>query len=399
MTGRRMVAFAMKRTPIVPQFSYFDMFGVAELLGISLRALMAETSLSHELVNTIIVANVVADAQSAHKRGVVLGGFLEDGPTNIYRVDKVCLSAFEAVRLAALEILGGAECVLTGGAEAMHAKWKLQIPDEEKAVAMCDHLGLLDAGTGKMMYELAEMHRERHGIIRTGDKGMDAYALFSLLRALAARDALGQYIVPVVGKGDFEVTHDIFRVDRSGVEIEVTQEMITGAKPYLGDHLTGFNSSGKNFAGAWIGWATPEFIAKHGLTPIAEYVIGTEAHTKGVDLFDAPPIAIKLLHAELEKNHDVKDASSLMHFLTEAFSPQAIVDLKDSGVAWENANPFGGSLWPGHPIGPAGLLRYMEALAYMKLHPEVIWTIISACGGGGEAVAGAVKKFEATGCC
>jgi acetyl-CoA acetyltransferase len=72
--------------------------------------------------------------------------------------------------------------------------------------------------------------------------------------------------------------------------------------------------------------------------------------------------------------------------LNEAFAAQAIVCLRELGIASEKANVSGGAIALGHPIGATGA-RLLTTLAHELQRREARYGLATMCIGVGQGIA------------
>jgi acetyl-CoA C-acetyltransferase len=72
--------------------------------------------------------------------------------------------------------------------------------------------------------------------------------------------------------------------------------------------------------------------------------------------------------------------------LNEAFASQAVAVIRDSGLSFEQTNPYGGAIALGHPVGATGAILSLRTLYAMRRHNHE-YGIATACIGGGQAIA------------
>ncbi|HZB94660.1 MAG TPA: acetyl-CoA C-acyltransferase, partial [Herpetosiphonaceae bacterium] len=124
------------------------------------------------------------------------------------------------------------------------------------------------------------------------------------------------------------------------------------------------------------------------LTPVARIAASAQAAVKPLDLFDAPPAAIrKLLH----KTETTLDDYDLFE-INEAFAAQMLANGQALGLDWDRVNVNGGAISLGHPIGASGA-RVLVTLIHALQERSGRRGLAALCLGGGEAVAMSVEML------
>jgi acetyl-CoA C-acetyltransferase len=77
----------------------------------------------------------------------------------------------------------------------------------------------------------------------------------------------------------------------------------------------------------------------------------------------------------------------------EAFAAQAIAVLRDLGLQIDKANPNGGAIALGHPIGASGVILTVKAL-YELHRTGGRYGLVTMCIGGGQGIAAVYERLD-----
>ncbi|MCG8504663.1 MAG: acetyl-CoA C-acyltransferase, partial [Sphingomonadales bacterium] len=314
-------------------------------------------------------------------------------------VNRLCGSGMDAVTLAARAIKAGeAEIVIAGGVESMSrapfVMGKAETAFSRKAEVFDTTIGwrfvnpVLKAQYGiDSMPETAENVAEEFQIRR---EDQDAFALRSQERAAAAQASgrLAAEITPVTipqRRGEPIV------VDRDEHPRATSAEALAKLKPFVKADgvITAGNASGVNDGAAALIVASEAAAEKYDLTPRARFVAGAVAGVPPRIMGIGPAPASKRV---LEKaGLGVADIDVVE--LNEAFASQALATLRELGLAddAEHANPNGGAIALGHPLGMSGARLLLTATE--ELHRRAGRHALSAmCIGVGQGIASVIER-------
>jgi acetyl-CoA acyltransferase 2 len=133
--------------------------------------------------------------------------------------------------------------------------------------------------------------------------------------------------------------------------------------------------------------ASPEAMARHGLTPLARLAgwatVGVEPSMMGMG--PAPAIRKALEKANLS----LGDLDLIE--INEAFAPQYLACEKELGLDPERSNVNGGAIALGHPLGASGA-RLLLTLALELRRRKGRYGVASACIGGGQGIAMIIER-------
>ena len=359
----------------------------------SIRAALARSGVAPEAVDEVIMGCVLpAGLKQAPARQAALGAGIPKS-AGCTTINKVCGSGMQAVMFAHDQLKAGTNGIMVaGGMESMSnaphmllgARQGIRLGHAE----LKDHMfldGLEDAYTARAMGSFAQETANERGITR---EQMDAYAIQSLTRALAAIEH-GRFrdeIVPVTVKG------------RKGDTVVDTDEQPLSARPdkipqlkaaFAKDGtITAANSSSISDGGSALVLTTAAEAARRGLKPMAR-VVAHSRHSHEPNLFTTAPVfAIQKL---LAKTGWSKDSVDLFE-INEAFAMVAMIAIHDLGLDPAKVNVHGGACALGHPLGSSGS-RIIVTLLHALQQYGGKRGIASLCIGGGEATAIAVEML------
>jgi acetyl-CoA C-acetyltransferase len=333
-----------------------------------------------------------AGLKQAPARQAALGAGIPKS-TGCTTINKVCGSGMQAVMFAHDQLKAGTNTIMVaGGMESMSnaphmllgARQGIRLGHAE----LKDHMfldGLEDAYTARAMGSFAQETANERGITR---EQMDAYAIQSLTRALAAIEQ-GRFkdeIAPVTVKG------------RKGETVVDTDEQPLSARPdkipqlkaaFAKDGtITAANSSSISDGGSALVLTTAGEAAKRGLQPMAR-VVAHSRHSHEPNLFTTAPVfAIRKLLAKTGWSASDVD----LFEINEAFAMVAMIAIHDLGLDPAKVNVHGGACALGHPLGSSGS-RIIVTLLHALKHYGKKRGIASLCIGGGEATAVAVEML------
>ena len=359
----------------------------------AIRAALARSGVAPEAVDEVLMGCVLpAGLKQAPARQAALGAGIPKS-AGCTTINKVCGSGMQAVMFAHDQLKAGTNTIMVaGGMESMSnaphmllgARQGIRLGHAE----LKDHMfldGLEDAYTARAMGSFAQETANERGITR---EQMDAYAIQSLTRALAAIEQ-GRFkdeIAPVTVKG------------RKGETVVDTDEQPLSARPdkipqlkaaFAKDGtITAANSSSISDGGSALVLTTAGEAAKRGLQPMAR-VVAHSRHSHEPNLFTTAPVfAIQKLLAKTGWSASDVD----LFEINEAFAMVAMIAIHDLGLDPAKVNVHGGACALGHPLGSSGS-RIIVTLLHALKHYGKKRGIASLCIGGGEATAVAVEML------
>ncbi|MGR5361720.1 acetyl-CoA C-acetyltransferase [Vibrio mediterranei] len=355
-------------------------------------------------IDEVIVGNVVSANQGmgVGRQASIYAGIPAEVPA--YTLNMVCGSGMKTLMDAASHIKSGeAEVVVAAGVEIMS-----QIPFAMPASARSGHKmgditakdllvsdGLTDIFNAYHMGVTAENIAKEVDISRDDQ---DAYALLSQQKAAAAIEA---------GKFKQEIQPIEVKIRRQSVEfstdeypkIDATMQGLSKLRPAFEREgtVTAGNASGINDGASALVVASESAVERLGLTPLCEVVTcaQTGIDPKVMGLGPVQAVTKVLSNAELT----VEDVD--VFELNEAFAAQALGVIRNlasqHGVSAESilqrANPNGGAIALGHPLGASGN-RIIVTLIHEMLREQKNIGVASLCVGGGMGTAVLLKNCQ-----
>ena len=383
------------RTPIGKFNGAYAGLTATDLGAAAVRAAVARAGIDPASVDECILGNVVAAGlgQAPARQAALKGGL----PVSVgaLAINKVCGSGLKAVMLgAALIRTGEAEVIVAGGMEHMsgapyllpNARNGYRLGNGELLDALI-HDGLWCAFEHQHMGNSAEWIAQAQNVTRAQQ---DAFALQSHERAVAAWDA-GRFaaeIAPVSVPGPKGSTLTI--ESDEGPRRDSTLQALSKLRPaFVKDGtVTAGNAPGITDGAAALVLMSATRAARLGLTPLARVEHGAQAGVPPLEVFTAPPFAIKRL---MERAGTTVDDYDLFE-INEAFAAQVIANIRAVGLDPDRVNVNGGAIALGHPVGASGA-RVLVSLIYALKARGGRRGLASLCLGGGEAVALAVETL------
>ncbi len=360
-----------------------------ELGAAVIKALMARSGLSADLVGEVIMGQVLAAGvgQNPARQSVLKSGLPHAIPG--LTINAVCGSGLKAVMLAAQSVAtGDSEIVIAGGQENMSASPHVlngsrdgQRMGDWKMTDTMIVDGLWDVYNQYHMGITAENVAKKYGI----DRAMqDALALSSQTKAAAAQDA-GKFKDEIVPFSIAQKKGDpiIFSADEF-INRKTNADGLAGLRPAFdkAGSVTAGNASGINDGAAAVMVMTAKKAAALGLKPLAR--IASYA-TSGLDpaLMGMGPVTAST-KALQRAGWNAQDLDLLE--INEAFAAQACAVNKEMGWDTSKINVNGGAIAIGHPIGASGC-RILVTLLHEMVRRDAKKGIASLCIGGGMGVA------------
>jgi acetyl-CoA C-acetyltransferase len=292
-------------------------------------------------------------------------------------IDRQCGSSQQAVHFAAQGVMSGTQdLVIAGGVESM------------SMVPMGSSVGQgpLPFGQGWRdrygdqeisQFRGAQLICEKWGIKRAQ---LEEFALSSHTRALNAIDEgrFDRQITPVGG-----VTRD------EGPRRDTTLEKMAELKPLReGWELTAATASQISDGAAAVLIASEAAVQRHGFTPRARIKTLSVVGSDPVFMLTAPIPATEQALARAQLTADDIDVFEV----NEAFAPVLIAWSADTGASLEKANPNGGAIALGHPLGATGAILMTKLLHELE-RTGGRYGLQTMCEGGGQANATIIERL------
>ncbi|WP_085702104.1 acetyl-CoA C-acetyltransferase [Pseudomonas sp. B15(2017)] len=387
------------RTPIGKFGGALAPLTAEHLASFMISQVMARTGVLGHSLDEVIVAQSYASSEAPciGRYAALSAGLPVEVPG--YTLDRRCGSGLQAVIDASMMVkTGNAEAVLVVGVESMsnieYYSTDMRWGARAGSVRFHDRLE-----RGRERSQPSERFGHISGMPETADnlaldygisrEEADSFSVRSHQNAAAAwregRFADEVVAVDVPGKRGAvtRVTID------EGIREDASLESMKALRLIRPEGVcTAGNSSQQNDAAAGCLVVSPEYAARHGLTPMARLVDWAAAGCEPSRMGIGPvPATQKLL---------MRTGLSLAELdlieLNEAFAAQALAVLKAWGLddlSRVNVNGSGISL--GHPIGATGV-RIMTTLLHEMRRREARYGLETMCIGGGQGLAALFER-------
>ena len=363
------------RTPVGRRNGGLSAINPVDLAAHSLTELMARTGADPGAVEDVImgcVSQIGPQSLDIARQAWLSAGLPEHVPG--VTIDRQCGSSQQAIHFAAQAVLSGTQdLVIAAGVESMS-----MVP-MGSSVALAAEKGMpLPFGQGWKdrygdqeisQFRGAQLICEKWGISRAQ---LEEFALASHQRAVRAIDE-GRFereIVPVNGVS----------VDEGPRRDTSLEKMAALAPLREGWEITAATASQISDGAAALLVASDTAVRRYGLTPRAR--IAALAVTGGDPVF--------MLTAPIPATEQVLDKMGLkvgdidVFEVNEAFAPVLIAWSRDTGASLEKANPNGGAIALGHPLGATGAVLMTKLLHELE-RTGGRFGLQTMCEGGGQA--------------
>lgn len=394
MANREVVVLSAVRSAIGAFGGALADFDTSELAGIVMKEAVARSTVDPQLINYVTVGTTMpTDSRYAYASRVasIQAGLSMDSVA--MQVSRLCASGLQGIVTTAQNILlGDADYGIGGGVEVM-SKAAYMLPALRSGARMGDTKAidsmvavLTDPfGVGHMGIT-AENLAVKHNISR---EEQDAFAVESQRRAAAAIDAghFKSQIVPIVKqtrKGDV-----VFDTDEH-LKRGTTMESLAKMKPAFKKDgtVTAGNASGINDGAAFFVLADGNTAVNAGYKPMARLVSYAIAGVPNDIMGEGPIPATKLALKKAGLTLDQMDVIES----NEAFAAQALTVMKVLGLDPAKANPNGGAIALGHPVGCSGAFIATKAL-YELQRTGGRYALVTMCIGGGQGIATVFERI------
>ncbi len=365
----------------------------SQLGALVAREAMSRAGVAADEIGHVVFGNVIPtgpkDAYLA-RIAAIEAGIPEAAPA--MTLNRLCGSGVQAIVSAAQNImLGDADVALAGGAEVMsrapHYLQTGRFGQKMGDTSVVDGLtGVLTDPFGNgIMGVTAENVAERYQISRADQ---DVFAAESQRRAAAAMQAgyLKSQILPIEVSTGRSTTS--FATDEHP-KPETTVESLAGLKPVFKKDgtVTAGNASGINDGAAALVLSSEAHAKSAGRKPLAKILgyahAGVEPGVMGIGPIPAVRALLERTGLKIG-DFDVIESN-------EAFAAQALAVSRELGFDPEKANPDGGAIALGHPVGATGAILTVKALAYLQRAGGTLG-LITMCIGGGQGIALAIER-------
>lgn len=354
----------------------------------AIKGVLDRSKVKYDDVEEIVMGNVLGPGCFNMK--VRMSGFLAglDEKTTFMSVNRLCSSGLQAVMNLAYSITNGqVKCGIAGGVESM---------------SIVDMNGLVDVST--IPEEIFEHEKAQNCIIPmgltsenvaekfgVGRKEQDEFAALSYKKAVDAQNKgyFDKEIVPVTTQiKDKDGNLKTITVTKDEGPKPTTYEALSKLKPAFKKtgSSTGGNSSQVTDGAAAVLLMKRSFAEERGIKILGRIVgysvDGVLPEIMGI----GPAVAIP----SVLKKTGMKVSDIDIFEVNEAFASQALYTLKKVGIPLEKANPNGGAISLGHPLGCSGARMICTLFAELERTNKKTG-IVSMCIGTGM---GAAAVFE-----
>lgn len=369
-----------------------------ELGTVASQAAIQRSGLAPGDIGHVIFGNVAQTSSDAAYLARHIGlrsGLLVETPA--VTVNRLCGSGFEAiVQGAHLILLGEADAVLAGGAEAMSlsphivrgARWGLRLGTPPPLEDML-WSALTDAHCGMSMAQTAERLADQYDLKRDE---VDHVAWLSQQRAKAAWQSHGfaDEVVPIA-LTDPRTRETTEWAKDEHMRPDTTPEGLAKLPPYFKKEglVTAGNASGIVDGGAAVVLASEKFASQKGVRPIGRLVswgfAGVDPRIMGIGPVPASKKALARANLTLEQMDLVE--------INEAFAAQYLAVERELGLDRTRTNAEGGAVAIGHPLAATGTRIALHLLHALR-RTGGRYGLGAACIGGGQGAAMVVEALS-----
>lgn len=370
-----------------------------ELGTVASQAAIQRSGLAPGDIGHVVFGNVAQTSSDAAYLARHIGlrsGLLVETPA--VTVNRLCGSGFEAiVQGAQLIMLGEADAVLAGGAEAMSlaphivrgARWGLRLGTPPPLEDML-WTALTDAHCGMSMAQTAERLADQYDLKRDE---VDHVAWLSQQRANAAWQShrFADEVVPIA-LTDPRTRETAQWARDEHMRPDTTPEGLAKLPPYFKKEglVTAGNASGIVDGGAAVVLASEKFASQKGVRPIGRLVswgfAGVDPRIMGIGPVPASKKALARANLTLEQMDLVE--------INEAFAAQYLAVERELGLDRTRTNAEGGAVAIGHPLAATGTRIALHLLHALR-RTGGRYGLGAACIGGGQGAAVVVEALSA----
>jgi acetyl-CoA C-acetyltransferase len=351
---------AARRTAVAPVNGAFRRLLVHDLAAPVIRACLADVGLDPQDVDEVILSNALGGGGNPARLAALAAG-LPEAVAGL-SVDRQCAGGLDAILLArALVESGAARIVVAGGAESYSRRPIRMATDPDGGPATpYDRPAFSPFPDRDPDLHMAAWHLAQSlGLTRAQ---MDAWAISSHTKALAARIRLRDEVVPLAGISDDAFTRAL------------SPALAARASGLVGD-ITAANAAVAADGAAFV------IVSDRPLGPNPMRIVAGQ--TQGADPAEPGLAPVKVM-AQALRMAGLAPTALQMAEVMEAYAAQAMACVAACGLDPAIVNPDGGALARGHPIGASGAI-----LAVRLFHGLVAGhglAAIAAAGGLGTAL-------------
>ena len=354
-----------------------------DLAATVLRALIERTQIDPALIDDVYFG--AANQSGEDNRNVArMAALLAGLPLEVAgaTINRLCGSSLQAINSAAHALAwGDGEFAIAGGVESMTRAPFVQLKAERPFARGAE---IFDTTLGWRMInsqmpaeftislgETAENVARRYSITR---EGQDAFALASQQKTAAAMNA-AHFDAECVSVGEV-------RIDEHP-RPQTTAADLAKLKPAFraGGTVTAGNSSGINDGASALLLATARAAQRYNLQPLARVVATAVAGVDPAFMGIGPVPATRKALGRAGLAIDQIDVVEI----NEAFAAQSIACLRDLEIDPAKANPNGGAIALGHPLGASGA-RIATTLLHQLRRRGGRYGLATMCIGVGQGI-------------
>ena len=372
------------RTPVGRRNGGLSSVHPVDLAAHVLTELMARTGADPATVDDVIMGCVsqIGPQSIDIARNAWLSAGLPDNVPGV-TIDRQCGSSQQAVHFAAQGVLSGTQdLVVAAGVESMSMVpmgSTVRLP-LEKGMPLPYAQGWRDRYGDQEISQFrgAQLICEKWGIKRLQ---LEEFALESHARALRAIDE---------GRFDSQITPIAGVATDEGPRRDTSLEKMAELKPLReGWELTAATASQISDGAAALLIASPEAVRRHGFTPRARIQALAVTGADPVFMLTGP---IPATEQVLAKGHLAVGDIDVFE-VNEAFAPVLLAWSADTGASLEKANPNGGAIALGHPLGATGAILMTKLLHELE-RSGGRYGLQTMCEGGGQANATIIERLS-----
>ena len=345
--------------------------------------------LKPEDVDDVIMGCAMPEAEqgmNVARISAVLAGIPHTVPA--MTINRFCSSGVQTISTAAnLIAVGDADVIIAGGTETMS-----MVPMGGNKVSANPTLFETYPEIYTSMGATAEIVAERLEVSR---ESQDEFAYNSQRKAEEAQKAgrLDDEIIPITTRvfdqagNPHEITVTKDTTLRLGTKLEGLRKLRPAFKPVGGTVTAGSASPLTDGAGATV-LLSEKKADELGIKPLGYFhtmvVVGVPPEIMGIG---PVPAVRKLLDVTGLKLEDIG-----VFELNEAFAAQSVYCVRELGLTGDDrANPNGGAIALGHPLGVTGT-RLTATILYELRRRGEKWGIVTMCIGGGMGAAALIES-------
>ena len=371
------------RTPVGKRNGGLAAVHPVDLAARVLTELIARTGADPSAVDDVImgcVSQIGPQAIDIARNAWLSAGLPESVPG--VTIDRQCGSSQQAVHFAAQAIMSGTQdLVVAAGVENMSTvpMGSTVVLPHEKGMPSPLGPGWRDRYGDQEISQFrgAQLVCEKWGLKR---HQLEEFSLESHQRALRAIDE-GRFAREITPVGT--VTTD------EGPRRDTSLEKMAELKPLReGWELTAATASQISDGAAAVLVASPAAVERGGFTPRARLHARTVTGSDPVFMLTGP---IPATERALARAHLTVDDIDVFE-VNEAFAPVLLAWSAETGASLEKANPNGGAIALGHPLGATGAILMTKLLHELE-RTGGRYGLQTMCEGGGQANATIIERL------